>query len=47
MWDEEETDENVNDARWNVQTKVDYGTKENGLRDFEDLTAVLLQIEIF
>jgi len=44
MWDEEETDENVNDARGNVQTKVDYATKENGVRDFEGLTVVLLQI---
>jgi hypothetical protein len=39
-----ETDENINDERGNVQTKVDYATKENGVRDFEGLTAVLLQI---
>jgi hypothetical protein len=44
MWDKEETDENVNDALWNVQTNVDYAAKENGVRDFEGLTAVLLQI---
>jgi hypothetical protein len=44
MWDEKETDKNVNDERGNVQTKVDYATKETGLRDFECLTAVLLQI---
>ena len=44
MWDEEETDEDVNDARGSVETKVDYATKQNGVRYFEGLTAVLLQI---
>jgi hypothetical protein len=44
MWDEKETDENVIDERRNVQTKVDYATKESGFRDFEVLTAVLIQI---
>jgi hypothetical protein len=39
MWEEKETDE-----LGNVQRKVDHATKENGVRDFEGLTAMLLQI---